>query len=357
LGVRLQCAKCHNHPFDRWTQDDYYSWAAVFAQLDYEIIDNKRKDKFDKNGFNGEQVVVLNSNQGVNDPRTGRRVASKLLGDRQLGPGSYHDRMTPLAVWLTSDNNQYFARSQANMIWYHLMGRGLVEPIDDFRSTNPPIYPDLLEALAGRFVEQGFVLRHLVRTIMNSRAYQLAAAPNSTNAEEVALFSRARIQRLPAETLLDAQSTVLGIPARFAGFELGLRATQLPGVNKERACDGTQKAGDRFLKVFGKPERLLACECERSNETTLAQAFALIGGSLNQRLSEPGNRIDQMCHAMDDNAQLVEQLYWTVLSRPPNDQELAAGLAILLTTADSWFANAQDLAWALMNSKEFIFRH
>lgn len=356
LGVRLQCAKCHNHPFDRWTQDDYYSWAAVFAKIDYEIVDNKRADKLDKNEFNGEQVVVLNSNQGVNDPRTGRRVASKLLGDRQLGPGAYQNRLVPLAVWLTSADNRQFAQAQANMVWYHLMGRGLVEPIDDFRATNPAVYPEVLDALAADFAAQGFNLRHLVRTIMNSAAYQLAAAPLETATEEAALFSHAHVQRLPAEKLLDAQSSVLGTPARFAGFDLGLHATQLPGVNKERARDAKLPDGDRFLKVFGKPERLLACECERSNETTLAQAFALIGGSLNRRLAEPGNRIDRMCGELDDDARLVDQLYWTVLGRPPDDRELTAGLALLSTPATR-FANAQDLAWALMNSKEFIFRH
>jgi hypothetical protein len=320
--------------------------------------------------------VVLNSNQGVNDPRTGQRVASKLLGDRQLGPGSYHDRITPTAVWLTSAENQHFAQAQANMIWYHLMGRGLVDPIDDFRSTNPPIYPVVLDAVAADFSAQGFSLRHLVRTIMNSHAYQLAAAPeatkisatdtNATNTnatgttaakiDEIAIFSHALVRRLPAEILLDAHSTVLGAQADFMGFDLGVRATQLPGVNKTRTRDGKQQAGDRFLKTFGKPERLLACECERSNETTLAQAFALISGSLNQRLAEPGNRIDRMCNALEDDAGLVEQLYWTVLSRPTTERESQAGVAILLTGGKR-LAGAQDLAWALMNSKEFIFRH
>ncbi len=371
LGIRLQCAKCHNHPFDRWTQDDYYSWAAVFARLDYEIVDNKRRDKLDKNEFNGEQVVVLNTNQGVKDPRTGRRVASKLLGDRPLGPGAYHDRLTPLAVWLTAADNQHFARSQANMIWYHLMGRGLVDPIDDFRSTNPAVYPAVLDALAIDFVEQGFSLRQLVRTIMTSRAYQLAAAPradhpqatlggedhgDTTNIPDVALFSQTLVLRLPAEVLLDAQSSVLGTPAQFTGFDRGLRATQLPGVNKTRARDGKQQAGDRFLKAFGKPERLLACECERSNETTLAQAFALIGGSFNARLTQAGNRIARLCEAIDDDAALVSELYWTALSRPPTDRERESGVAIL-ATGDDRLAGVHDLVWALLNSKEFVFRH
>ncbi len=167
---------------------------------------------------------------------------------------------------------------------------------------------------------------------------------------------RALVTRLPAEKLLDAQSSVLGTPARFSGFDPGLRATQLPGVNRQRPRDGKQDDGDRFLKMFGKPERLLACECERSNETTLAQAFALIGGSLNRRLSQPGNRIDRLCGTTGDDEDLVDQLYWTILGRPPGDRELTAGLT-MFSAAQSRFANAQDLAWALMNSKEFVFRH
>ncbi len=387
LGARLQCAKCHNHPFDEWTQADYYAWAALFARLDYEIVENERQDRLDKNEFNGEQRVVLVSRGTVTNPRNGRLVAPKLLGARRLGPGAYHDRLTPLAVWLTSPENERFAKTQVNFVWYHLLGRGLVEPVDDFRITNPPSNPELLTALASDFVNRRFNLRHLVRTIMNSAAYQRSAEPNQTNADDDANFSRAIVSRLPAEKLLDAQSAVIGTPAGFSGYPAGLRAGQIPGVRRIRRRDQLPQAGDRFLRTFGKPERLLACECERSNETTLAQAFVLIGGDLHRRLARPENRLAALAAGELSDDQIISELYWSALSRPPSAGErmaarelLSAGLPeplpmtpgerywahrlsdLLAKTGwfelpDSRFGRLQDLTWALLNSKEFVFRH
>lgn len=380
LGVRLQCAKCHNHPFDRWTQDDYYSWSAIFARIDYEIVKNDRRDKFDKHEFVGEQIVKIADGGGVDHPRTGHYVSARLLGGRELEPGSYQDRLTPLAVWLTSAENTSFARAQVNFIWYHLLGRGLVEPIDDVRATNPASNEPLLEALAADFMARGFDLRHVVRTIMTSRIYQLSAVPNRTNDEDNANFSRALVQRLSAEKLLDAQSQVLDAPAEFAGYSRGLRAGQIPGVRRAKQRERATAGGDRFLKIFGKPERLLACECERSNETALAQAFTLIGGDeLQSRIAQPDNRLDRWARSDLSDEQLVEQLYWTALCRPPCDDERAAALRLLAQSAgdaDSspHFASVlfvpvavppptnrllalQDLAWAVMNAKEFVFRN
>jgi len=380
LGARLQCAKCHNHPFDRWTQDDYYSWAALFARIDYEIVKNERKDKLDKNEFVGEQIVKL-AEAGMRDPRTGSYAPPKLLGDRPLGPGSYHDRLTPLAVWLTSPENETFAQVQVNFVWYHLMGRGLVEPIDDFRPTNPASHPEVLASLAEDFVAGGFDLRRLVRTVMTSRTYQLSSEPNDTNRDFDAHFARAIVTRLPAERLLDAQTQVIGRAAEFAGYPGGMRAAEIPGVMKVRRRDDKLADGDRFLQTFGKPDRLLACECERSNETTLGQAFVLIGGALNERLADASNRLARLCESIDEDRTLIDELYWIALSRPPTDEEQAAAQALLADVgqplppdqaawaellsgfvstgraADDRFARVQDLTWALLNSKEFIFRH
>lgn len=381
LGARLQCAKCHNHPFDRWTQDDYYSWAALFARVDYEVVKNERKDRLDKNEFVGEQVVMIKESGGVRDPRTGEFVWPKLLGDRQLGPGSYHDRLTPLAVWLTSPDNKMFVESQVNFVWYHLLGRGIVEPIDDFRLTNPPSNPDLLAALSQSFIEGGYSLRQLVGTIMNSRTYQLSAVPTETNLEDETNFARAIVSRLPAERLLDAQTQVIDTPIEFAGYKRGMRAGQIPGVRKVRRRDGSSAAGDRFLKAFGKPERLLACECERSNETTLSQAFMLVGGEMNELLERPNNRLARLVAANPATSELVEELYWTALARPPASEEQRAAVEYI-EDADEAFSEAdhrawarvfaqfgwiespedhlsrvQDLTWALLNSKEFLFRH
>ena len=380
LGTRLQCAQCHNHPFDRWTQDDYYSWAAVFALVDYEIVDNKRTDKFDKNEFKGEQRVVINGNLGITDPRSGHFATPQLLGAETLGPGSHYDRLTPLAVWLTGPENRQFARAQTNFVWYHLLGRGLVEPIDDFRLTNPASNPPLLEELASQFIRSEFDLRALVQRILASRIYQRSALPTPSNREDGIHFSRAEIKRLPAEVLLDAQTQVLGAPAAFVGFPSGIRAVQIPGVRRLRRRDTKPASGDRFLKTFGKPERLLACECERSNETTLKQALVLIGGEgLNDRLHRHDNALSQLLAQYSDDQELVAELYWRTLNRAPDSVEReravhligeAQRLASLPLerpvepgTSDRQRRRRarrealEDICWALLNAKEFLFRH
>jgi hypothetical protein len=358
LGTRLGCAKCHNHPFERWTQDDYYRWAAVFGRIDYQIVDNQRKDRLDKNEFVGEQIVVVAGEGEVKNARTGEVARPKMLGGPPLDTDSVPARLAPLAQWLTSPDNRLFASTQVNLVWYHLMGRGLVEPIDDFRDTNPGVNPELLDALADDFIDHGYDLRHLVRRIMTSRTYQASAEPNDTNAADQTNFSRAIVRRLTAEQLLDAQSQVLDAPARFAGYPLGMRAGQIPGVRRVRRREfDQQQSGDRFLRTFGKPDRLLACECERSNETTLSQAFTLIsGGGLHEQLSSGGNRLQRWVESELGDEQIVEKVYWTALARPPRAAELTSALEILATDDDR-FAALQDIAWALLNSKEFVFRH
>ena len=349
LGVRLQCARCHNHPFDRWTQDDYYSWSAVFARIDYKIIDNKKADKLDLNAFDGEQIVLVTDKGELKNARTGKDAQPILLGASPLS--DEQDRLEQLAAWTTSPENELFVKSQVNFVWYHLMGRGLVEPLDDFRLTNPPTNPELLDALARDFVASGFDLRHLIRTIMSSRAHQASALPNETN-EADENYSRAILRRLPAETLLDAQCQVLDAPTRFQGYPVGTRAGQVRGINR-----GKLTSGDRFLRTFGKPERLLACECERSNETTLKQAFVLIGDEdFSDRLKKSGNRLDRLAKSDLSPSEIVDELYWTALSRAPSEDERRFAEAAL-ASSDDRFAALQDLTWALLNSKEFLFRH
>jgi hypothetical protein len=359
LGVRLQCARCHNHPFDRWTQDDYYSWAAIFSRVDYEIIENERRDKLDLNEFNGEQVVIVKNDGDVKNPRTGDVAPPKLLGGPALELGKDEDRLPPLAEWLTSPENRLFAKSQVNFIWYHLLGRGLVEPIDDFRTTNPPSNPELLEWLTDEFIAGGFDLKRLVRTIVASRTYQLASTPNETNAADEANFARANIVRLPAEKLLDAQSQVLDSFPEFAGYPPGTRAGQLAGVKRSsgRGRGRTASGGDRFLAMFGKPERLLACECERSNETTLNQVFLFLSSEeLDGRITQAGNRLERLVRSERSDEEVIDELFWTALTRPPSERELRAALEQLSRAGDRPAA-VQDLAWALLNAKEFVFRH
>ncbi|HUE70156.1 MAG TPA: DUF1549 domain-containing protein [Pirellulaceae bacterium] len=355
LGVRLQCARCHNHPYDRWTQDDYYSWAAVFGRIDYQILENNRSDKLDKNEFTGEQIVFSLDEGEVKNARTGADAPPKFLGGDHGGLTSKDDRLAPLAEWLVSPENRPFARAQANFIFYHVLGRGLVEPIDDFRLTNPPSHPELLEALADDLITSRYDLRHLVRTIMNSRTYQLAAFGDDSRDDE-ASFARALVRRLPAETLLDAQCQVLEVSAKFAGYPEGTRAGQVRGVQRgERRSRGS--SGDRFLKTFGKPMRLLACECERSNETTLKQAFVLIGDEgLNELLTSGDGRLAKLASAEMSDRDRASELYWSAVNRAPTEAELKAAEELLSSTADK-LATLQDLAWALLNAKEFLFRH
>ncbi|HEY0551654.1 MAG TPA: DUF1549 domain-containing protein, partial [Verrucomicrobiae bacterium] len=226
LGVRLQCAQCHNHPFDRWSQDDYYDWASVFARVNYKVLQNNRRDNLDSHEFVGEQVVYLAPEGNVNNARTGKPASARFLGaPKKLAEGT--DPLRELAAWITT--NPLFAKSQVNRAWFHLMGRGLVDPIDDFRPTNPASHPELLDQLAKDFAAQKFDLRWLIRAVMNSRAYQLSSEPNETNADDELNYSHVLPRRLTAEQLLDSQHEALGVPAKFNGYPGGMRAGQLPG--------------------------------------------------------------------------------------------------------------------------------
>ncbi|MGV3486583.1 MAG: DUF1549 and DUF1553 domain-containing protein [Planctomycetaceae bacterium] len=356
LGVRLQCAKCHNHPFDHWSQDEYYQWSSVFAGIDYEIVDNKRRDDLDKHEFVGDQIVLVKAEGDVKNARTGLPAAAKFLGSDDPVQG---DRLEQLASWVTKPDNRMFARAQANRIWYHLMGLGLIEPVDDLRLTNPASHPELLDKLADELVASGYSLKHLVRTIVSSQTYQLSsdfdtAQLGDTESYDERLYARPVVRRLTAEQLLDVQSHVLGLPAAFEGYALGTRAGELAGVERVRR---KLNDGDVFLRQFGKPERLLSCECERSGESTLGQALSLVGGqSLHERLQHPQNRIGRLLSQSNDHRQAIESLFWNALTRPPSDQEVEAVLASIANTGDPRLA-LEDLTWALLNAKELIFRN
>ncbi len=353
LGTRLQCAKCHNHPFEKWTQDDYYGFAALFGQIKYKIIKNKRRDKFDKNQFIGEQIVQINSGMQLKDPRNGKSVSPRFLGVAKGKVGK--DRLSEAANWIASARNPLFAKVMVNRVWFHMMGRGIVDPIDDFRLTNPPVNPALLDALATHFVKHKFDLRQAVRVIANSRAYQTSSVPNTTNATDQRNFSRAILRRLTAEQMIDSISRAVGRPTRFNGFPDGTRAVQIPGVNKVYR-DKKPSAGDRFLKLFGKPDRLLNCDCERSNETTLGQIFELTSGdAINALVKQHKSRIDALLAAKSDIAFSVDALFMASLSRHPTKKELA-GMTKHVQQARDKRAAYEDVMWSLLNSKEFIFR-
>jgi hypothetical protein len=255
-----------------------------------------------------------------------------------------------------SPDNLWFARVQVNRIWYHLMGRGLVDPPDDFRATNPASHPALLDALAQDFIKHKFDVRYLIRLIMNSRTYQLASDPDQTNQDDETNFARALVRRLGAEQLLDSQSQVTDVPLRFAGYPAGLRAAQLPGVRPESKGKRRANPLDQFLETFGKPPRLLSADLERSCECNMNQAFQMLSGpTVNELLAEKENRVSRLLAAGKSNREIVEDLFWTALTRAPTREELD-NLLPGLESAKDRRAELEDFLWALLNSKDFLFR-
>lgn len=354
LGIRLQCARCHNHPFDRWTMDDYYGIAAFFARVQYRVVENRRQDNLDTHEFIGEQIVWLDRVSEVKDPRTNQVVPPR-LPDEALPLLPHEDRLAAWAEWVTSPTNPYFARVQVNRVWARLMGRGLVDPVDDFRSTNPPPHPELLNELACDFVTNGFHLKHLIRQVTSSATYQLRSEPNQTNAEDDLNYSHASIRRLTAEVLLDAVADALAVPVKHEGQPLGRRAIELPGVMADPS--GKQRTfPEQFMKTFGKPERLLTCECERRDEVSIPQALQMFNGEIvNRLLRSPNNRLSRLLAEHSDMSTLIDELWLATVSRFPSAVERSAAEAHLLSTKDRRAA-LEDLAWALLNSKEFQLR-
>jgi hypothetical protein len=343
FGIRMQCAKCHNHPFERWTQDDYYSMAAFFARV------KQKKDAEQATGPKdpGAEIIFIDRSGEVVQPRTGKVMPPKFMGGpiADVPPG--HDRRQALSDWLTSANNPFFAKSVVNRVWYHLNGRGIVDPVDDFRDSNPSANDALLDALAQDFVAHQFDLKHLIRTIMNSRTYQLSTQSNEFNKDDNKYFSHATTKLLSAEQLLDAICTATDVPEKFPGLPLGTRAVQLP--------DG--EVNHIFLKTFGQPGRELACECERESDSNLAQALQLINGpTVNEKLRNPNNRVGKMLAKKMPDVDMLNELYLTTVSRMPAEGEIKAALDHVARNADkrrAW----EDVQWALLNSKEFLFRH
>jgi hypothetical protein len=355
FGIRMQCAKCHNHPFERWTQDDYYSMAAFFARV-------KQKKDAREPGANPKDVpaeIIYSERAGeVVQPRTGKTMPPKFMGGTIANVPPGKDRREILADWLTGRKNPFFAKSAVNRIWYHLTGRGIVDPVDDFRDSNPSANDALLQALADDFVAHHFDLKYIIRVILNSRTYQLSTQTNEYNKDDNKYFSHAVVRLLSAEQLLDAICTATDVPEKYPGLPLGTRAVQLP--------DG--EVNHVFLKTFGQPGRELACECEREGDSNLAQALQLINGpTINEKLRNANNRLGKLLAAKKSEKEMLNDLYLTALSRLPSEAESQASLEHVAknaaASADPATKTAnvrkawEDLLWALLNSKEFLFRH
>ena len=363
FGIRLQCAKCHNHPFERWTQDDYYHMAAWFSQL-------KAKPDAENPGsppqpypwqLRENALVIFSDRNGeVTHPQSGKIMAPKVLGmpAPAIGPGN--DRRADLARLVTSPENPHFARATVNRIWFHLLGRGIVDPPDDFRDSNPSANDALLEVLVREFVGSKFDVKHVVRTITNSRTYQLSSHAQAGNQDDEKYFSHAlvRRKRLTAELLLDAICAATGAPEKFTDMPEGTRAVQLPD-GQVIYTGGRYASWDRhpFLKAFGQPAREAACECERESDLNVARALELKNGEfLLGKLRAADNRLARLLDKKSADSEIVTELFLATLSRPPLADEAQAALEHVANAADQRTA-WEDIQWALLNTNEFLFRH
>jgi len=340
LGVRMQCAKCHHHPFEKWSQDDYYGIAAFFVRLG-----TKNSQEFGI--FGRESIVFLRPAGETNHPRTGQVVKPHPLDGPAMDDP--FDRRRKLAEWLTAKENPFFARNIVNRFWGYLLGRGLVEPLDDMRATNPASNPELLDALAKDFIEHKFDQKHLLRTIMNSRAYQLSSQSTDANRADVQNihYTRYSVKRLTAEQLADAMDIATGTRTKYPGLPLGTRAIQLPDTDVRSF----------LLDIFGRPPRQITCECERTTTPNMAQALHLLNGDfINKKIADPTGRIEALFKAKKSNTEIIEEMYLLTLCRLPKPDEIKK--------AEGWITDAptpkegvQDLLWVLLNSREFLFNH
>lgn len=336
LGVRMECAKCHHHPFEKYSQEDYYGLAAFFSR-----VGTKGSEEFGL--FGGEQIVVVRDSGDVRHPRTNALMKPKALEATEMEHPL--DRRMPLADWLTAKENSYFARNVVNRYVAYLLGRGLVEPVDDLRSTNPPSNPELMEYLARRFVDSKFSLKELMREIMNSRLYQLDSQPTASNAADSVFYSHFGVKRLTAEPLIDALDRVTGVQTKYKNLPLGTRAIELPDA----------EYGDYFLATFGKPKRVSICECERPLDPSLAQALhTLNGDTLMAKIADKKGRIATLLAAKKSPEEIVEDVYLATLSRLPAAAEREQAQQFL-KEHDNAEEVYQDLLWAIINSKQFLF--
>ncbi|MEX2113596.1 MAG: DUF1549 domain-containing protein [Pirellulales bacterium] len=334
MGIRTQCAQCHNHPFDRWTMNDYYSFAAFFAQIGR------------KQGQDYRETIVFNSGGGeVNHPVGGQRMAPKFLGGAEPDVNG-KDRREVLVQWLASPQNPYFATSIANRVWAHFFGIGIVEPVDDIRVSNPASNPELFGALGEKLTSYNYDFKQLVRDICNSHAYQRTTQANENNAEDLTNFSHALVRRIPAENLLDCLTQVTSVPDKFQGLPLGARAVQV--------ADGN--ASNYFLTTFGRSPRLTVCEGEATTEPTLSQALHMLNGDTMSRKIGESARLQQMLDAGKTPVEVVENIYLFCLSRKPSSEELTR-LEPLLAAAENPRSAVDDILWAVLNSREFLFNH
>ncbi|MEI8020167.1 MAG: DUF1549 and DUF1553 domain-containing protein [Schlesneria sp.] len=345
LGLRIQCARCHHHPFEKWSQDDYYGMAAFFSRVG-------RKNIIGGNNAMRDKRIFAIDNQGPaqsRNERTGKMLAPTGLGSKPYTVTPEDDPRALLADWMADPQNPFFAKALVNRYWKHFFSRGIVEPEDDMRETNPPANPELLNRLSQNFIASKFDIKNLVRTICMSSTYQLSSLPNEYNLKDKQNFSRYYPKRLTAEVLYDAFHQVTSTNQAYNGLPAGTRAIQLPDAS----------VGPYFLKVFGQPQADTACECERSQEANLAQSLHLLNSSeVQNKISDGNGRASKFANDKEHPAEAkIKELYRWVYSREPDAEEIQIATAHLEKHKDNPKLAFEDIVWALINSKEFLFNH
>jgi hypothetical protein len=350
LGQRLQCAQCHHHPYEKWSQQDYYSFGAFFSQVGRKASDHPTE----------EVIFAKRTAPSATNKKTKQPVKPAGLGSPVMEIAPDDDARQLLVDWMTSKDNRFFARSVANRYWKHFFSRGLVEPEDDLRETNPATNPELLDALAKNFVETGYDVKELVRTICQSRTYQLSATPNEHNAVDRHNYSRFYPRRLTAEVLLDSVNSITGSESKFDSLPPGTSAVQLP--------DNSYNSSSYFLSVFGRPEAATSCECERSQDASLSQSLHLLNAKdLQDKLAHDKGRAAQLAgDPARSEEDKIRDLYKRAFSRQPTEEELNAAKWHLAKKTEGRKPEElpaarrqayEDLIWALINTKEFLFNH
>ncbi|MBI1310440.1 DUF1553 domain-containing protein [bacterium] len=351
LGVRMQCAQCHHHPFERWSQDDYYSFAAFFSRIGRKPTATRGEDLI----FHDRGLAT------ATNVKTGEKLTPAALGDDVGEIAPDEDPRLRLADWMSSSGNPYFAKALVNRYWKHFFKIGLIEPEDDIRDTNPPTNPELLAALEAHFIASGFDLKDLIKVITQSKTYQLSAQPNEHNLADRQNYSRFYPRRLQAEVLLDSVDDLTGSPTSFANLPPGTRAIALP--------DNSYNNSSAFLQVFGRPNSQSVCECERVESSSLAQSLHLLNSNeMKSKLAAGNGRAAQLAASQEPLEDRIRGLYLLAFSREPRPEELQTAVAYLnepvldaagnpMNPAQSTRENFQDLIWALLNAKEFLFNH
>jgi len=343
LGMSINCARCHDHPLEKWTNDDYYGMASLFAR-----VRGKGWGGDFRNG-DGNRTVFLAEAGEVIQPRVGRPQPPKPLDALAVTFDTPHDRRETLAAWLTSPENPYFSRAIVNRVWANFLGVGIVEKVDDLRLTNPPSNPDLMAALASELVRQKYDLKALMRLILTSETYQRSSTTVAENASDERYYARFYPRRLKAEVLLDAMADVTGAPTAFKDYPAGTRALQVRDTS----------LASYFLDTFGRPERILTCSCERSDEPSMTQVLHLANGTtLLEKLEAKEGRIANWVAHKSSAEQVANELFLTAFSRVPSEQERQTVMDLLSATPpEELRAVYEDLLWSVITSREFLFQH